>query len=421
MRLRIRGFATGARRAAEGQSISARARSSVAPGCMAGFFSIFLLVGLGFGLFFFVPAYKVLMAGSWSAVDCEIVSSSVGSHSSDDSTTYSVDVSYRYEVDGIEYTGERYEFLGGSSSGLDSKQAKVDALPTGSTTTCYVDPGDPREAVLQRGFSWGYLFALLPLIFIAVGGGGMAWALLGARSAGARRGDLASAQLESGETEDFRQLDAGAERVDSGPIELAEQMSPWGKFGCIVGVAVFWNGIVSVFVWQVWSGWRESGSIDGCLVAFLVPFVGVGLLLVIGVPYQLLALANPRPKLRLSRSLIPLGESAQLDWSFTGSAGRLRDLRIWIEGAESATYRRGTSSTTDTEIFATLEVAERREGSPIATGSATVEIPAETMHSFEAEHNKILWKLKLHASIAYWPDVVTEFPLVVAPEKEEGP
>ena len=34
--------------------------------------------------------------------------------------------------------------------------------------------------------------------------------------------------------------------------------------------------------------------------------------------------------------------------------------------------------------------------------------------------NKILWKLKLHGSIARWPDVLTEFPLVVAPGKEDG-
>ena len=75
-------------------------------------------------------------------------------------------------------------------SRLDGKFT-IDNLPPGTITTCYVDPDDPGEAVIYRGFSWVYLFALLPLVFIAIGGGGMLFALtrgIGKKIAGRKRG-----------------------------------------------------------------------------------------------------------------------------------------------------------------------------------------------------------------------------------------
>ena len=159
-----------------GKSISHRSRWKDSPGRMALFFSVFLVLGLLFLVPFFVlPAIKVVAARSWTPTDCEILASSVARHAGDDGPTYSVEVRYRYEVDGVLYESERYEFMAGSSSGYESKQRAVDALPVGDTATCYVDPENPAEAVIHRGFTWVYLIALMPLIFIAVGGGGMAW------------------------------------------------------------------------------------------------------------------------------------------------------------------------------------------------------------------------------------------------------
>jgi hypothetical protein len=378
---------------------------------MAGFFSIFLLAGLGFSLFFALPAWRVLQALRWEPVACEILSSSVASHAGDDSTTYSVEVSYRYEVDGLELRGDRYEFLGGSSSGYDSKRRIVDGLAAGSVTTCYYDPDDPYESVLHRGFTWAYLFSLLPLVFVAVGGGGVYWALTRGRASRSRRGPI-SPDPAAG----FREVDESSIPVTTqGPVELEEKTSPIGKLVGITAIAVFWNGIVSVFVWQLVKGWRSGGGVDGCLAAFLVPFVLIGLLLLISIPYQFLALFNPRPRLRLSRAAVPLGGSVQLDWSFRGSAGRLESLRIYVEGKETVTYRQGTSTRSDSEVFARIDAVDLRSGMPMGAGSATLEIPEDTMHSFDAPHNKIVWTVKLHGSIARWPDVTTEFDFVVAP------
>ena len=388
------------------ESISQRASFGQSPGCMAAFFSVFLLAGLGFLMIFAVPAWRAVASRGWTPVACEILSSSVGTHTGEDGATYSIDVRYRYLFDGVEYTSERYDFLGGSSGGYESKQEVVETLPEGSLATCYVDPDEPGEAVLYRGFSWIYLFALLPLTFIAIGGGGMAWSLASGRGAATK----------AAATSAFREIDSWATPVaPAGPVELEEPLSPLGKLAFAIVVGAFWNGIVSIFVWRLWSEWQSGNGIDGCAAAFLTPFVLVGLLILVGIPYQLLALTNPRPRLVLSRDGVPLGGSAQLDWGFRGSTGRLQNLRIWIEGSERATYRRGTTTHTDTEVFAEIEVVSTEGAQPPATGSVTLAIPEDTMHSFEAPHNKIVWTLKLSGSIAWWPDVISEFPFVVTP------
>lgn len=400
------------------KSISQRAKRGWSPGRTAAFFAVFLVTGLGFLMIFAVPAWKVAAAQGWTPVECEIVSSSVGRHSSDGSTTYSIEVSYRYRFEGAEYLGDRYEFLGGSSSGFESKKKVVDALPASTTTTCYVDPDEPSEAVLYRGLSWVYLFAFLPLIFIAVGGLGMAWALVSGRVQAKR--DVAGDYGAFGEPAGaFREVELetmnAVPTATAGPVELEEPLGPMGKLGCLIGICLLWNGIVSIFVWKLWSAWRAGGGIDGCMAIFLIPFVLVGLAILVGIPYQLLALANPRPRLVLSRGGVPLGGSAQLDWGFRGSTGRLRNLRIWVVGVEKATYRHGTTTHTDTEVFAEIEVVRVEGDRPLDGGSATVEIPADTMHSFDAPNNKIVWTLKLTGEIAWWPDVIAEFPFIVEP------
>jgi hypothetical protein len=69
-------------------------------------------------------------------------------------------------------------------------------------------------------------------------------------------------------------------------------------------------------------------------------------------------------------------------------------------------------------IFAELVLADT--GAEIARGSAVLVLPEDTMHSFEAEHNRIVWSLHLHGVIDRWPDVTDEHPLVVHPRRVAG-
>jgi hypothetical protein len=150
-------------------------------GCMVAFFSVFFLVGGGFSLFFLSPALQALKAKSWQATPCTILSSQVRTHpgDSDSGPTYDVAVLYVYTFGGREYKSNRYQFLGGSSGGYQDKERIVRRLPPLTRTTCYVNPEEPTEAVLDRSISREYAFVLVPLLFLLVGLGGIILTLRG--------------------------------------------------------------------------------------------------------------------------------------------------------------------------------------------------------------------------------------------------
>ncbi len=404
------------------RAISRRNQGSGA-GCLGLFLGVFLLAGLGLLPVLGRPVIQAIGARSWREVPCTILESGVKNHEGSDSTTYSVSVRYEYEVDGRLYRSDRYRFMGGSSSGYEGKAEVVAGLPVGSRQVCYVDPKDPSRAVLDRSLGAWVLLSLIPLGLIAGTLWGIVWIIRTAR--GKTRGPTL-APVPGGVT--FSDLEAyrtwlpephGAARraalAGDDRIELKPAAGPVAKLVGITAVALFWNGIVSLFLKDVVAGWR-SGQGDGCRTLFLVPFVVIGVGLLISIPYQILALFNPRPRLILDRSRLRPGEAARLSWSFSGAAGRIRRLKITIEGREEASYRRGTTTHTDRSTFATLVLFDGDQAASVGSGEVEVVIPAGSMHSFAASHNKIVWKLMVSGEIAHWPDVGEEFDLVVLPE-----
>lgn len=367
-------------------------------GCLLPFLGLFFFAGLAVVYFFSVqPLLLAYEARSWQAVPCTILASEVGTHrGSKGSKTYSIDIKYRYEIQNQTYEGDDYNFFTGSSSGYDSKAAIVEKYPPGSAQTCYVNPRDPREAVLYRDFDADYLFGFFGLLFVGVALG-VGYLLL-------RRPPPRPAGAPQGMTKVYARA--------SGPAPGSTVLKPSTTPGCRVAIALavclFWNGIVSVFL---------VGGGDGCVYLFMIPFVLVGLALFAWVGYSLLALFNPVPVLTVSRAAVPLGQAFDLDWRFDGQVGRLRTLRISLEGREEASYRRGTRTVTDKSVFTTLLL----HGDAVqASGRLRVEVPRGTMHSFEAKNNKIVWTLKIHGDIARWPDVEEEFPFAILPAEAKG-
>lgn len=374
------------------------------PGCLVAFFGVFLCVGLGVGTFFVRPALQVLAARSWQPTPCTVLYSAVRTHPGDKGSTYSMDVLYVYYVGGREHRSSRFEFMGGSSGGYDRYVAAAGRYPAGSRAVCYADPADPEEAVLERGFDRQYWIGIVPLVFTLVGAGGIFFVLRG----------FGSSRKPAPGTLDWLPSRTAAIAPATGPVELRPAGTPLGKLLGILFACLFWNGIVSVFLWQLVQGWR-NGSRDFGLALFLVPFVLVGLLLVWGVAYQLLALANPRPHLTLAPATLALGATAQLDWRFRGLSGRIRHLRITLEGREEATFRRGTTTSTDRDTFAVVEIFDTALAPAIPAGSAGFSVPAGTMHTFAAPHNRIVWTLKVQGEIRGWPDVAEDFDLAILP------
>lgn len=380
-----------------------RSKGGLVLGC---FFSVFMLFGLAMSVFlFFVPLLGILGARNWREVPCTILTSKVERHtSSKGSPTYSVEVTYEYVVDDERHVGNRYKFMSGSSSGYDGKKAIVDRLQPGTQTVCYVDRRDPRESVIERGFTADLLFGLIPLAFALIGAGGL-FRVFAYKGRPPVRGAAPGMPA------------AAATAIPArGPVRLRTSSSPAARFGCFLGFALFWNGILSVFVVQAWSGWR-SGHGVGCSTAFLLPFVLVGLLLVGLLVHGFLAMFNPRPALQLSSSSVALGDQLEVEWETTGNVDRVRSFSITLEGREEATYKRGTSQSTDKSTFAVIPLAQANRGRELRRGKAKFTVPADSMHSWKSSHNKFVWAIHVKGDIPWWPDIGEEFPIDVLPQR----
>lgn len=376
--------------------LSKRASSKVS-GTAVGLilFGAFFVIGLVLSYFLlYRPISKSISARSWAEVQCTIIDSRVQRHESDDGSTYSVDILYSYEFGGREYRSNRYEFIGGSSSGYDGKREVVDRYSRGSRQVCYVNPANPSESVLKRDLGLKMLLGLIPLVFLLIGGGG----LFGMLFLKDRSGKIPR------------------EMPTTSPVVLRPTFGRVGKFLGVICVAVFWNGIVSVFVYQAIKAF-ERGRPDWFLTLFMVPFVLIGLGLIVAIGYTFLALFIPQAELTLSSSSIPLGGSADLTWKFKGKAGAIRRLRILLEGREEAQYRRGTRTATDKEVFASLVLREVTGRTEMYSGKVHFTVPSNLMHSFEASHNKIVWTLKLKGEIPMMPDIDDEYPMTITPHR----
>jgi len=382
-------------------------------GCMFLFFGVFFVVGAGMAWFMTIrPVLRIVEARSWPEVPCTVVSSHVESHSDSDGTTYSIEVTYTYEIDGREYTGDRYDFSVGSSSGYQGKAKIVERHPPGSETVCRVDPEDPQRSVMSVGFRPEYLWGLFPLPFLLVGLGGLMWVIFQPGSREQEGPDwLPRSRPEEDEGKTVPGLSAP---TATGPLTLTSGSLPVGRFLGTLFFAGLWNAMV---VFLLWPLAREEG---GCVWVFLLVFGAVGLVLLVSVPYAFLAMFNPRPTLTLDRSNPALGESCQVSWRWSGGVRRIERLRVFLEGREQATYTRGTTTRTDKHVFARIDVVDTTQSVEISRGSGTLAIPADTVHSFEAPRNKIVWSLQVAAEIPRWPDVGETHKLVIHPRREDS-
>lgn len=386
-------------------SSSTKSKGRFALGC---FFTFFLILGLAMSAIFLWPIVKIVQAGSWQKVPCTILSSHVESHSSSKgSPTYSVEVTYEYVVDDLKRTGTQYKFMTGSSSGREGKQAIVDQLPPGRQTFCFVNRRDASEAVIERGFTADILFGFIPLIFALIGAGGLSGVFL-------YKPKFKPAPVAVG---------AGRPSTPAptrkGQAALKTSSSRIGRLVFAVIFAGFWNAIVSVFLVTCVSGWSD-GHGDGCMTAFLVPFVLVGVGLIVLVLYFFLGLFNPSPSLQLNPPAVALGDSVEVAWETSGNVDRVRSFKITLEGREEATYRRGTTTSTDKSVFHKVEIVNSPRGKDLRRGKASFQIPADTMHTFVSRNNKILWTLKVDGDIPMWPDIGEEFPVEVSPHRDPG-
>lgn len=145
---------------------------SAAPAVL--FVVIWSLFTLGFDSFLLYSlARQVISAGRFQPTTATITRSDVETHHDSDGVTYRARISYRYTVNGVEYSSDRYAFgdMGTSSSKRARDITRANRL--GASVTAYYDPRAPGTATLRTGVEPVQLFLavfLTPFNMIMLGG-----------------------------------------------------------------------------------------------------------------------------------------------------------------------------------------------------------------------------------------------------------
>jgi hypothetical protein len=155
------------------------ARQVKSTGCLVLFGAVFMLVGclpIGLAAWSFIQSQA---AQSWHETPCIIKELEFHSRTSTDSdghtsTTYNVTGSFSYYVDDMEYTSEQLVFSVGSDSFESYWRELYDRLDQARRTesaTCFYDPNDPTQAVIDRTVRVTHLIFLIifGLIFFTIG------------------------------------------------------------------------------------------------------------------------------------------------------------------------------------------------------------------------------------------------------------
>lgn len=396
------------------------------------FFAVLLLLGcsglVGLILFLVVPEWRV--NHEFVEHTCTVLDKRVGKTKGEEGTLYRPEIRIQYEIDGKPYFAWTYDIHNAYSSERGDQEAILTRFTRGRQYACWYDPADPYVVVLVRGQNWWvWLVFMIPVSFIVIGGGGFVYSVLHWGKSAERRAAMAQRaqqrelfQPNGRGRREFPNIPDDSDITNSPGTRLRFRLpigtSPgWALLGVLVA-CLFWNGCLTPFAVSAVGG-HLRGQPDWFLTLFIIPFVLVGVGLIVLFIRQLLLTTGIGPTLvEISDHPLHAGGQCRL---LVSQSGRLRmnSLTVLLVCEEAATYRQGTNTRTETREVFRQEVF-RREGFEVHRGlpfetECELTVPAGAMHSFKAGHNEVNWKVVVQGDAAGWPDYRRAFPVVIHP------
>jgi hypothetical protein len=386
------------------------------------------------GILWLFPLWEMWASTVWEERLC-VIRESMVDEVGDSRPAYRPRLRYTYEYQGRDYEGTRLRF--GESLLEDRSQVEqlVAAYAPGGEYACYVNPGKPAVAVLQRRIApRGWRLGLLGPGLLILGG-----MLILAGSRLSKTPKHGQGERQSADWSSSSPLPATAKTsgprmagIDeaaptkphyhrdpkSCPVEAGDADQPlilqqaWTRGTAALGAwlfAILWNGVIGLFVGSTW------GKLSWFPLVMLSGFGLIGGAAFLLAIRKTLQLWNPRTTLVCSPRYVYPGSEFEISWLHQGRGKRIRSLTITVEGSEQVTYRQGTSHRSENHCFYRQQLVATSEPVEIAQGFAVWQLPLQVMHTFQADRNRILWRLRVHGSIAFWPDIEDEYEITIYP------
>ena len=403
----------------------------------AAFYACFFLAGCAGLVFCIVTMVIPEWRASHEFVEtvCVVRAKELGETQGDDGPLYRPDIQIEYRVGGESHVATTYDMIRAYSNDRAANQTILDGFDVGKQSPCWYDPLNQDVAVLTRGYTWWHLLIfVVPISFVLIGSGGLLYCVMhwgkSAEHMAATVKDgnpLGRLQRNVSPDSDFPSIPAGADMTNSPGTRLRFRLPisatpTWILVGVLVA-CVAWNGVVSIFMATL-VGDFLAGNPQWLPTLFMIPFVLVGLGLIVFFLRQLMITTGIGPTLlEISDHPLRPGEACRL---FVSQTGRLRinSFVVLLVCEESAQYRQGTDTRTETQCVLRLPLYERANFAILRTEPLEIEcefsIPPRAMHSFKSGNNEVRWSLRVEGDVAGWPDYSRSFPIIVYPAAAQG-
>lgn len=359
------------------------------------------IIGGAIGTYYlgFLKVKSLYEAERWPSVQGAVLSSRVIENRGDDSTTYRGYVAYSYNVDGREYKNDQVAFMSLSSSCYSCARKIVRNNPKGGSVRVFFNPANPAESVLDRNWRWSYLLGFLPAIFFFVGIFGLygsknkATPLVGQRSLnGASVQDMAWAGSFPQASQDAR----------TGLYDLRPAHSSMTKFVVVLLFTLFWNTIV---FWVAIDSGFSFNLFALFNTLFMVPFVLVGLGMLVLSAYMFFGLWSPKIHILVPQLRFAPGNAYSCKWTVDGAYSKIQSLEVSLQAEEKIYYNSGDDRSSKDRTVFSERVFQSNQNLRSASGEFEVSLPVACMHTLDTPDTKLVWSLQVKADVAGLPDV----------------
>jgi len=185
------------------------------------------------------------------------------------------------------------------------------------------------------------------------------------------------------------------------------------------------SGIAAAGALLYWIGkdrfesWADGGVIG--ISWFGGGLVVLGVTVLCWMTTQTWKYFDPYPDMRITPGAAPLGSSFDVEWSFRGSKGRLREIAMALEGREEVwAENKAGKQAQPQKLIAPFYLEKLDLPGRLDQGQAHVQLPEGLMPTFDGEKARIVWVLRFENQIKWGARMKYEFQLEVLPEVSNG-
>jgi hypothetical protein len=193
------------------------------------------------------------------------------------------------------------------------------------------------------------------------------------------------------------------------PLKTSNKSSKVGR-GCLLAFGIAWT--------------LFSLLLTLAIGAFGLIFLAIGLVIIgVGLAPVLAGMKVPPPELSISQQAARVGETFTVAYRQTFKKP-VTVTRITLEWVfrETATYRRGTDTITDTHenrLDGVQHPSQTFAAGDVFTEERRFTVPTNGIHTFVSSNNTLRYFVRLRVELPGWPDVREEHEIRVLPQHIE--